>query len=326
MPRGQMARTLRFIRAALAVSSSVEVSVMAISAGKREMDNLQRLLALAKAEDLGSGDVTGELLPAELRAEARFVARQELVFCGGMMLCAIAGAYDPAIATDVSVGDGASVQPGAELARWSGPARGVLAAERVALNFIQRLSGIATMTRRYVDAVAGSGAAIMDTRKTTPGWRDLEKYAVRCGGGGNHRRGLYDAILVKDNHLGVLARAGSADAIGALAARLADARRRLGPDGFVEVEVDTLEQFEAALKLPLDVILLDNMTPDQMHRAAGLRDAAGLRGRVKIEASGGVTLANLAAIAACGVERISVGALTHSAPAADIGLDVELRP
>ncbi len=297
---------------------------MAISAGKREMDNLQRLLALAKAEDLGSGDVTGDLLPAGLIAEARFVARQELVFCGGMMLCAIAGAYDSGIATNVAVGDGTSVQPGAELARWSGPARGVLAAERVALNFIQRLSGIATMTRRYVDAAAGSGAAILDTRKTTPGWRDLEKYAVRCGGGGNHRRGLYDAILVKDNHLGVLARGGSEDPIGDLAARLADARRRLGPDGFVEVEVDTLEQFEAALKLPLDVVLLDNMTPDQMRRAVALRDSAGLRGRVKIEASGGITLANLAAIAACGVERISVGALTHSVPAVDIGLDVEL--
>jgi nicotinate-nucleotide pyrophosphorylase (carboxylating) len=301
---------------------------MAMSAGKREMDNLQRLLALAKAEDLGSGDVTGELLPAELSAEARFVARQELVFCGGMMLCAIAGAYDSAIATEVAVADGTSVAAGAALARWSGPARGVLAAERVALNFIQRLSGIATLTRRYVDAVAGAGAgvAILDTRKTTPGWRDLEKYAVRCGGGANHRRGLYDAILVKDNHLGVLARAGSADPIGDLAARLADARRRLGPDGFVEMEVDTLEQFETALKLPLDVILLDNMTCEQMLRAVAIRDAAGLRARVKLEASGGITPANIAAIAACGVERISVGALTHSAPAADIGLDVELRP
>jgi len=312
---------------------------MAMSAGKREMDNLQRLLALAKAEDLGSGDVTGELLPAGLGAEARFIARQELVFCGGMMLCAIAGAYDSAIATDVAVGDGASVAAGAALARWSGPARGVLAAERVALNFIQHLSGIATLTRRYVDAAAGAGAvagagagagvgtgvAILDTRKTTPGWRDLEKYAVRCGGGLNHRRGLYDAILVKDNHLGVLARAGSVDPIGELAGKLADARRRLGPDGFVEMEVDTLEQFETALKLPLDVILLDNMTCEQMLRAVALRDAAGLRGRVKIEASGGITQANVAAIAACGVERISVGALTHSAPAVDIGLDVELR-
>ena len=315
---------MRFIHADIAVSSPAEVSAMAMSAGKREMDNLQRLLALAKAEDLGSGDVTGELLSADLRAEARFVARQELVFCGGMMLCAIAGAYDSAIATDVAVGDGASVAAGAELARWRGPARGILAAERVALNFIQRLSGIATMTRRYVDAAAGTGAVILDTRKTTPGWRDLEKYAVRCGGGANHRRGLYDAILVKDNHLGVLARGGSADPIGEIAARLADARRRLGPDGFVEMEVDTLEQFAATLKLPLDVILLDNMAPEQMVRAVAIRDAAGLRGRVQIEASGGITLANVAAIAACGVERISVGALTHSVSAVDIGLDVEL--
>lgn len=299
---------------------------MAISPGRREMDNLQRLLALAKAEDFGGGDVTGELLPAELRAEARFVARRELVFCGGLMLCAIAGAYDQAIATDVAIPDGLRVEAGAELAKWSGPARGVLAAERVALNFIQRLSGIATLTRRYVDAAAGSGAAILDTRKTTPGWRDLAKYAVRCGGGCNHRRGLFDAILVKDNHLGVLARSGSGDPISDLAGRLVDARAKLGPDGFIEMEVDTLGQLETALKLPLDVILLDNMTCEQMVRAVAVRDSAGLRGRVKLEASGGITLANVAAVAACGVERISIGALTHSAEAADIGLDVELLP
>lgn len=299
---------------------------MAISPGRREMDNLQRLLALAKAEDFGGGDVTGELLPAELRAEARFVARRELVFCGGLMLCAIAGAYDQAIATDVAIPDGLRVEAGAELAKWSGPARGVLAAERVALNFIQRLSGIATLTRRYVDAAAGSGAAILDTRKTTPGWRDLAKYAVRCGGGCNHRRGLFDAILVKDNHLGVLARSGSGDPISDLAGPLVDARAKLGPDGFIEMEVDTLGQLETALKLPLDVILLDNMTCEQMVRAVAVRDSAGLRGRVKLEASGGITLANVAAVAACGVERISIGALTHSAEAADIGLDVELLP
>ncbi len=299
---------------------------MAISPEKREMDNLQRLLALAKAEDLGGGDVTGELLPAELRAEARFVARRELVFCGGLMLCAIAGAYDQAIATDVAIPDGLRVEAGAKLAKWSGPARGVLAAERVALNFIQRLSGIATLTRRYVDAAGGSGAAILDTRKTTPGWRDLAKYAVRCGGGCNHRRGLFDAILVKDNHLGVLARSGGGDPISDLADRLVEARAKLGPDGFIEMEVDTLGQLETALKLPLDMILLDNMTCEQMVRAVAIRDSAGLRGRVKLEASGGITLANVAAVAACGVERIAIGALTHSAEAADIGLDVELLP
>jgi len=290
------------------------------------MDNLQRLLALAKAEDFGCGDVTGELLPAELRADARFVARQELVFCGGLTLCAIAGAYDQAIATDVAVGDGARVEAGAELALWSCPARGVLAAERVALNFIQHLSGIATLTMAYVDAASGSGAAILDTRKTTPGWRDLEKYAVRCGGGRNHRRGLFDAIVVKDNHLGVLARSGGGEPIADLAGRLVEARGKLGPDGFIEMEVDTLAQLETALKLPLDVILLDNMTCEQTARAVAVRDSAGLRGRVKLEASGGITLANVAAVAACGVERISVGALTHSAEAVDIGLDVELLP
>ncbi len=299
---------------------------MAISPGKREMDNLERLLVLAQEEDLGSGDITGELLPAGLRVEARFVARQELVFCGGLMLCAIAGAYDDGIATNVSSADGASVAAGAELARWSGPARPVLAAERVALNFIQCLSGIATLTRRHVDAAGDSGAAILDTRKTTPGWRDLAKYAVRCGGGHNHRRGLFDAILIKDNHLGVLARSGSDDPISDLAGQLVEASGKLGPDGFVEMEVDTLDQLATALKLPLDVILLDNMTCDQMRRAVALRDEAGLRGRVKLEASGGITLTNIPAIAACGVERISVGALTHSAPAVDIGLDIELLP
>ncbi len=297
---------------------------MAISVGKREMENLGRLLALAKAEDFGEGDVTGELLPADLSAEAKFVARGEVVFCGGMLLCAIADAYDASIVTAVMVADGEKVPAGTELARWTGPARGVVAAERVALNFLQRLSGIATVTRRYVDAASGAGAAILDTRKTTPGWRDLEKYAVRCGGGVNHRRGLYDAILVKDNHLAVLARAGSADPIAELGAMLAEARKKLGPDGFVEMEVDTLAQLDTALRLPLDVVLLDNMTCDEMRQAVAVRDAAGLAGRVKLEASGGISLADIGSVAACGVERISVGALTHSVPAADIGLDVAL--
>jgi len=305
---------------------------MTASAGKREMDNLRKLLDLAVAEDLGGGDATGELLPASLRAEATFAARHELVFCGGALLAAIAAAYDERIVAEQIVGDGQVAAAAAELARWRGPARGILAAERVALNFLQRLSGIATTTRRFVDAAsagASAGAAappqILDTRKTTPGWRDLEKYAVRCGGGSNHRRGLYEAVLVKDNHLGMLAAGGSDDPIADLAGRLGQVRRRLGPDGFVEVEVDTLEQLGAAIKLPVDVILLDNMTCEQMRRAVAARDAAGLRGRVKLEASGGITLASVADVAATGVERISVGALTHSVAASDIGLDVAPR-
>jgi nicotinate-nucleotide pyrophosphorylase (carboxylating) len=200
----------------------------------------------------------------------------------------------------------------------------VLAAERVALNFIQHLSGIATVTRRYVDAVAGTWAAILDTRKTTPGWRDLEKYAVRTGGGRNHRRGLHDAVLVKDNHLAALARAGEADPITAIAASFQALRQRLGPDGFIEVEVDTIDQLDTALKLPLDMILLDNMDADSLRQAVARRDAAGLRGRVALEASGGITLANVRQAAEAGVERISIGALTHSVPAVDIALDVDL--
>jgi len=297
---------------------------MAIPVGKREFDNLQALLALARAEDLGAGDVTGELLPPDLHAEGHFVARAELVLCGGPFLPAIAEAYDAEIGTELHLADGQRAAGGAVLASWSGPARAMLSAERVALNFLQRLSGIATTTARYVAEVAGTGAAILDTRKTTPGWRVLEKYAVRCGGGTNHRRGLYDAVLVKDNHLGVLAGSGEADPLAAIADRLAEARRRLRPEGFVEVEVDTLDQLASALKLPVDVILLDNMPASQLRRAVAIRNAAGLRGRVALEASGGVSLEVVRSVAGTGVERISVGALTHSVAAADIALDVAL--
>ncbi len=288
------------------------------------MENLRRLLDMARAEDLGAGDVTAALLPENLAAEGQFVAREPLVFCGGFFLHAIADAYDLGIRTNVAVADGERVEPGAELARWTGPARSVLSAERVALNFLQRLGGVATTTGRYVDAVAGTDAAILDTRKTTPGWRDLEKYAVRVGGGTNHRRGLHDAILIKDNHLAALARAGSDDALADIGRALADARRRLGPDGFVEIEVDTLVQLDKALTLPVDIVLLDNMPPGDLAEAVRRRDAAGLRGRVALEASGGITLETVAEVAAAGVDRISVGALTHSPAAVDIALDVRL--
>jgi nicotinate-nucleotide pyrophosphorylase (carboxylating) len=209
-----------------------------------------------------------------------------------------------------------------------------MAAERVALNFVQRLGGIATATRRYVQAVAGTGAEIYDTRKTTPGWRDLEKYAVRVGGGKNHRRGLYDAVLIKDNHLAVLAKAGEADPIAAVGLRLASARVSLGELAFVELEVDNLDQFARALRLEgVDIILLDNMTPDAMRQAVRMRDLAGLKPatygagpsrRVTLEASGGITLENVRAVAETGVERIAVGAITHSASAVDIALDIDL--
>ncbi|HDZ20827.1 hypothetical protein LCGC14_0366620 [marine sediment metagenome] len=282
-----------------------------------EFNCLGELLVLAKAEDLGGGDVTSAMLPGGARAAGRFVARQELVVCGGAFLAAIGAAYDGAIQTNVLVADGQGVEAGATLAQWSGPAGAVLSAERVALNFLQRLCGIATLTREYVEAVAATSADIYDTRKTTPGWRHLEKYAVRAGGGHNHRMGLYDAVLVKDNHLALL------QPLAALADKLAEARDALGGRGFVEVEVDTLEQFDVALKLPVDVILLDNFTLDDLAEAVRRRDAAGLAGELALEASGGVDLASVGRIAATGVDRIAIGALTHSAPAADVAFDID---
>jgi len=297
---------------------------MAIEPTAREVENLRQLLPPARAEDLGGGDVTSALLPAGARAAGRFVARQELVLCGGTLLSEIAAAYGNAIETDVLPADGERVAAGQAFAVWSGPAADILAAERVALNFLQRLCGIATLTRAYVDAVADTSANIYDTRKTTPGWRALEKYAVRAGGAYNHRMGLYDAVLVKDNHLAAMALAGEADPIAALANKLTAVRADLPAGGFVEIEVDTLDEFASALRLAVDVILLDNMSPAQLAEAVRLRDAAGLAGRIALEASGGVTLQNVRDIATAGVERIAVGAITHSAAAADIAQDIEL--
>ncbi len=295
---------------------------MAIQPSSRERESLARLLVLAREEDLGPGDATAGVVPEGARLAGRFVAREPLVVCGAALLEDVAAAYAVPVATTVLAGEGAAVEAGEPVAAWAGPARAILAAERVALNILQRLSGIATLTRRYVDAVAGTGAAIYDTRKTTPGWRVLEKYAVRAGGGRNHRMGLYDGVLVKDNHLAALGEEGSGEPIAALAESLAAARAKLGPDALIEVEVDTLEQLERALALPVNVVLLDNMPPERLREAVAVRDAAGLRGRVALEASGGVGLGNVRAVAESGVERISVGALTHSAPAVDIGLDV----
>jgi len=241
--------------------------------------------------------------------------------CGTRLLDQIASAYAGAIRTTVLAADGEQVQADQVLAEWDGSAKALLAAERVALNVLQHLSGIATATRQFVQAAAGR-ADIYDTRKTTPAWRVLEKYAVRAGGGRNHRMGLYDAILVKDNHLAALAGAGRDDPLAAVAAGLAGARGRLGPGAIVEIEVDRLSQLEAALGMDVDVVLLDNMTEAQLAEAVAIRDRAGLKGRVALEASGGVTLETVARIAETGVERIAVGAITHSATAVDIGLDL----
>ena len=297
---------------------------MAIQPNSRERENLWKILELARDEDLGGGDVTSAIVPADLQARASFVARQPMVFCGGALLEAMAVMYDGGIRTAVRVEEGRAVRAGELLATWQGPARGILAAERVALNFLQRLSGVATTTREFADAVAGTGAGIYDTRKTTPGWRELEKYAVRVGGGFNHRRGLYDAVLVKDNHLAILAKAEGADPLTATARELERIRPFLPPGSFVELEADTLDQFRRALELDVDIILLDNMSVEQLRQAVALRDAAGAKGRIDLEASGGITLANVGSVAATGVERISVGALTHSAGSVDIALEVEV--
>ena len=297
---------------------------MAVQPGQKERKNLRQLLALARDEDLGSGDVTSAILPNEVRAQGQFTARQPLVFCGGALLETIAAFYDGQLRTSPNAEEGLFAKRGTVLAKWSGPARSMMTAERVALNFLQRLSGVATATREFVDAVAETGAEIYDTRKTTPGWRELEKYAVRVGSGKNHRKGLYDAVLIKDNHLAVLAKAEGQDPMTAAGREMERIRPYLGENAFVELEVDTLEQFKVALTLPVDIILLDNMSLGDLRFAVARRDEAKLRGWVDLEASGGITLDNVRAVAEAGVERIAVGALTHSAGAVDIGLDIEI--
>jgi len=279
---------------------------------------------MARDEDLGSGDLTGALLGSDVKAEARFVPRQPMVASGVELLEAIAVMYSGDLRTETLVHDGRRVASGEPLAVWTGSARAAMAAERVALNFLQRLSGVATLTREYVDAVAGTKAEIYDTRKTIPGWRELAKYAVRCGGGCNHRKGLWDAVLIKDNHLAIMATAEGQDPIQAMGRELERVRPYLGPTSFVMLEVDTLEQFAVALELNVDIIMLDNMSPAQMRQAVEMRDAAGLLGRIELEASGGVTLDTVGEVAATGVERISVGAITHSAESVDIGLDIRI--
>jgi len=297
---------------------------MEIRPGRKERENLWRLLEMARQEDLGRGDITSAILPREVHAFGRFVARQPMVFCGGALLEAIAVRYDGQLHTRQLAAEGQQVAPGAALAEWEGPARSMMAAERVALNFLQRLSGVATTTREYVEAVAATGTEIYDTRKTTPGWRELEKYAVRVGGGMNHRKGLYDAVLIKDNHLAVLAKAKGHDPITAVDEELQRLRPYLGDNAFIELEVENLEQFDVALTLPVDIILLDNMSVEQLTYCVRRRTAAGLAGKIDLEASGGITLADVRAVAQSGVERIAVGALTHSAGAVDIALDIEI--
>src|SRR5579875_1972342 len=279
----------------------------------QEYEACRRLVNMALEEDLGSvGDLTSQaIIPPDLMGQAVLVARQTGVLAGLPAFQQTFAVVDPALSVECLREDGAQVQSGDQLAIVRGCMRSILTAERTALNFVQRLSGIATLTHRYVDAVAGLPCQIFDTRKTTPGWRLLEKYAVRCGGGHNHRLGLYDGILVKDNHLAAFA--AHTDPVAEAVQIL---RRKHGAALPLAIEVDTLAQLEAALKVKPDLVLLDNMDLDQLREAVRRRNEKA-RG-VLLEASGGVTLETVRAIAETGVDRISVGALTHSAPALDI--------
>jgi len=270
-------------------------------------DTLERIVLAALAEDIGAGDVTTEAtVPADAAGNAGILVKEPGVVCGLQAVEATFRALDPDVEFEAFAHDGDAVDAPAVVARVAGSQRAILTGERVALNFLGRLSGIATLTRRYADAVAGTGAAVLDTRKTTPGLRALEKHAVVAGGGRNHRFGLDDAVLVKDNHL---------RAAGSIAAAVEHVRK--STDLSVEVECDTLEQVAEALEAGVDAILLDNMTLDELRQAVRL---AG--GRARLEASGGVTLETIRAVAETGVDEISVGALTHSARSLDVSLEL----
>jgi nicotinate-nucleotide pyrophosphorylase (carboxylating) len=286
------------------------------------------LLKLAIQEDLGDlGDLTTlALVPCKAIGRATVVARQAGIAAGLPAAAMALAAISPMAKCTAHVADGQSITPGQRLASLEGPAGALLMAERLLLNVLGRLSGIASLTRRYVEAIDGTAAHIYDTRKTTPGWRRLEKYAVRCGGGSNHRGGLFEAVLIKDNHLAFGAAGSQADrytpaqAVGRARQYLAELGADAGKqNAIVEVEVDTLAQLAEVLPASPDIVLLDNMSPEVLREAVTLRNA-GFR-HVELEASGGVTLHTVRAIAETGVDRISVGALTHSAVALDVGLD-----
>lgn len=280
-----------------------------------DAEQIRRAVQLALAEDIGEGDATTmATVPENAMAKARMCAREALIVAG----VDFAETAFREISADILIKrlmqDGQRAAADKQIMEISGPARAILSAERVALNFVQRLSGVATLTAQFVDAVKGTRTQILDTRKTTPGWRRFEKYAVACGGGRNHRMGLFDMILIKDNHL-VALRGESPNAIAAAVSR---ARAKF-PRLKIEVEADTLEQVAQAVDAGADFILLDNMNPVQLRLAVQKA-----KGHSQTEASGGITLATVRMVAETGVDFISVGALTHSARAVDIGLDFEV--
>jgi nicotinate-nucleotide pyrophosphorylase (carboxylating) len=270
---------------------------------------LDRVIDDALAEDVGSGDLTTDaIVPAGLRGTASIVLREPGIVCGLDAAFATIRRLDARAAMERLVNDGDAVDDvPATVARIDATLRALLTAERTALNLLQRMSGIATATRRYVDAVSGTGVEVLDTRKTAPGLRDLDKAAVACGGGTNHRRGLHDAVLIKDNHLAVA---------GSVSAAVGMVRRR-HPGRPVEVEADTVAQLEEALAAGADVVLLDNMDPGVLREAVRIAD-----GRARLEASGGITIDSIREVAETGVDAISVGALTHSVRALDIAMEV----
>ncbi len=276
-------------------------------------NQLDRVIDNALAEDLGSGDVTtSALIPPDLAGEASLLVKENGVLAGMEIAAEVFQRVEPSLRVEVLLQDGTQVKPGDVAGRISGSVSGILKAERTALNFLQRLSGVASLTARYVEAVVGTSAKIYDTRKTTPGLRLLEKYAVRMGGGQNHRLDLADAVLIKDNHINALrARDMSLEEI-------IDRARDKTPAGMtIEVEVTSAAEAGDALKAGADIIMLDNMNADEMTRVIGM-----VAGRAKIEASGGVTLENVRQVAMTGVDMISVGALTHSYKALDISLEL----
>jgi nicotinate-nucleotide pyrophosphorylase (carboxylating) len=287
-------------------------------------DDLRQLVRLAVREDLGRQHdwTTVALVGPDTQGRAAMVAREPGVVAGLRALPVIIEEMQAAIELDLQAADGSEIATGEIVAQLSGFARDLLTCERPMLNLVSRMSGIATQTHRYVERIRGTAARIYDTRKTTPGWRRLEKYAVRCGGGHNHRTGLFDAILIKDNHLALAAEKNLSPAGAVRRAREFVAQldaQYITKDLLVEVEIDRLDQLDAVLTAAPDIILLDNMSPDDLRRAVARRNEAGPG--IELEASGGVSLDTVRRIAEAGVERISVGGLTHSSRSLDLGLD-----
>lgn len=273
-------------------------------------DEVERNVSAALAEDVATGDLTALLTPPERPARASVICRSPATLAGRPWFDAVFRHIDAAVRIEWQADEGSRIAPGAVLCRLSGSARSLLTGERTALNFLQTLSAVATATRSYVDAVAGTRAAILDTRKTLPGLRVAEKYAVKTGGGTNHRMGLYDAVLIKENHIA---------AAGGVTAALAAARQVAARADWIQIEVETLDQLREALAAGATMILLDNMSIEQMAAAVGIS-----AGRAKLEASGGITLQTVRDIAATGVDRISIGALTKDVQAVDLSMRFEI--